>query len=303
MRMIVLVLGLLLTVVAPALASLQITVHDPQYHVTVSDLAEDVHIDWIAGAITVTSQARSPLASHGALAREAACKEALVRAKGQLKTALGGMKLTSYATVGEMLRCRILPVEAMDNICENLRMAASGWDEEMQRITLVSVLPFLGPNTPAELSARMLKLEQQALAEGDKPPLHAIDKRRLRPRTVVKQLSAGPYNGLVIDCRGLRYTPLLLSKLLAPDGTEIWPLGKINTLMVMEKGWLGYYATLKDALTSTRVGDAPYLVTPLGVAGDLHGDLVLSPEDIQVLQSKNTDGNLLTNQSVALLID
>ena len=303
MRKIVIVIGLLLVMVAPALASLQITVHDPTYHITLSDLGEDVRFDWAAGAIFVTSQAKSPLAARGAFSRDAARKAAQARAKYLLESMLSGVKLTSYATVGEMVRCHILSADILEHICNNLHPVTDGWDEEAQSLTMVSVLSFTGPNSPSELIARVLTLEQQALEDGGKSPAHPIDKRALHARPAMKQLSAGPYTGVIIDCRGLHYTPTFVPTFLAPDGTDIWGVTKINTLMVMEKGLIGYADSIPHAIAGTRAGAAPYLLTPLGTAGALHGDLVLSPEDITMLQSKNTVGNLLAGQSVVLVID
>ena len=303
MRQTLVLIGLLLAGLVPAVASVHTTVFDASYHLVFTDQPEGVRLDWAAGALFVTCQAKNPAATQGALAYDAAHKAAYTMAKALCRTALSNMKLTDYATVGEIVTSGLLPEEMLANSVTNLHPVVESWDSDRQCLKLLCALPLAGPNTPGEMAVRMLKIDQQTLADAGKLPVRPVGKKDLRTVAPAKQVAKAPYTGMIIDCTGLRYTPALAFKLLAPDGTEAWGTAKLNPLQVMEKGLVGYANHVKTALASGRAGQSPYIARPLGAVGPLQGNLVLRPEDLQVLQTLTADESFPINLPIVLVLD
>ncbi|HOS44783.1 MAG TPA: hypothetical protein PK794_13925, partial [Armatimonadota bacterium] len=133
--------------------------------------------------------------------------------------------------------------------------------------------------------------------------VYTAQQMTLRPRAPLHQVSSGPYSGLVLDCRGLGYTPVFIPRLVGQDGAEVWGVTGVNLALVKEKGLVAYAPDLKVALLSGRAGNVPLLIRPLGTAGPLRGDLVLRAEDITALRDEHAAETFLATLSLMILID
>lgn len=304
MRRVVAILGLALAIAVPALATMETAVHDYTYRISVRNEVPGIRVDYARQAVIITTVAHAPVQQMGGNARTTARALALTDAKKSVSAAFGATRLTAYATVNEMLLTGYLPTDSTAQIGANIRPIAEGWDTDQRTIKLVSAMPLTGANSPGELAARMLKIEQDAFPKQVCPRSHAPMDAILHPsKTPVKQLSDGPYTGVILDCAGLNYTPVLLPKLVSKDGTELWGMLGVNPQLVMEKGLTGYAATLKEAVASLRAGAKPYVIRPLGTCGPLQGDLVLSDEDAKQLAELQTATNCLSTLSVVISLE
>lgn len=299
-RLALFVLGLLACLAASA--SVQITVHDTRYAIVASSEAVEPVLDWTQGVIFVTGQGRARSTVVGARVRPAAREAATADARLRLAKVFGGIKLTSYATLADAVATGLLPELHADSLCAALFPVVERWDTVSRTLTLTSALPLSGPGSMNELAARMLAFEQKLLKPGA-PTVHSPKEITLRPTPPPTQMFDGPYTGVILDCRGLGFTPTLLPKLLAQDGTELWGTAGINGVLVKEKGLVRYARDLREALSSRRAGTLPLLLRPIGTAEPLNGNLVLRPEDVKLLADEKASTTWLATLSVVILID
>ena len=149
----------------------------------------------------------------------------------------------------------------------------------------------------------MLRIEQSLYPSNAAAPITPREKMTLRPRVPVTQISDGPYTGLILDCTKLGYEPALLPKIIGEDGAEVWGSQKVNRLQVMEKGAVSVASGMRDALALKRIGETPLILKPLGTAGLLHGDVVISADDAKLLMEQNAKSHFLEPLNIVIVID
>lgn len=303
MRLALILCTLCVICTAPLLASTQVTVFDPTFRGTIGDRPEAPRCDLVKQAIFVTVQAYAPGSLSTPRARQLAHNLAMAKARTQVQTLLAGMKLTGYATLGDVLAANLLADEDMTLVLNAVRPLAERWDSERHQVTLVCALPLFGAAAPSMLVSKFLGVEQQQLKKTGKPAAHSTEEMTLYTRTPAKQLSAGPYTGVILDCTGLKYTPALLPKLVTPDGVEIWGTAGVNAQLILEKGLAEPAASLRAAVASPRVGVMPLIIRPVGTCGALRGDLVLSEDDAQRLREQDAEAHFLATLSIVILTE
>jgi len=303
MRYALLVVGMLLALLAASVSVAQTTVHDASYKVVLGDEPPGVRVDWAAQAVFIITQAKAPANAMGRNAYKIALDSALKQARQQALTGFQEMKLTSYATLKETVVTSVLSEETVSSVSKAVRPVVDRWNAHERTITLLSALPLVGSGTLGEVAARMLKIEQQMYATNALAPVTPRERMQLRTIQPVTQISEGPYTGLLLDCTGLHYTPALLSKFVAEDGSEFWGTLKVNRLLVMEKGVASYTTDFKAGLSMTRLGETPLIIRPIGTAGKLYGDLVFTADDAKLIMEEDAKSHFLDGLNIVIVID
>ncbi|OPZ87648.1 MAG: hypothetical protein BWY76_00354 [bacterium ADurb.Bin429] len=302
MRNILAVVVLCMLVLAPAFAAVQVTVYESQYGLSAPTGPAEPVADWSRGVLFVTADGRASSTVAGTRAPAAARQAAMVAARARLAMHLGAMKLTGFVTLGDALATRLLPAVSLEALCAPLRLVVERYNTSTRACTVTAVLPLTGPGSPSEVAAQMLTLLQGPKGK-EMRPVYTAKQMTLKPSAPPNQVSSGPYSGLVLDCRGLGYTPVFTPRLIWQDGAEVWGVTGVNAVLVKEKGLAAYAPNLKVALLNGRAGNVPLLVRPLGTAGPLRGDLVLRAEDIKALQDEHAAETFLATLSLIILVD
>lgn len=303
MRYILAVLLLCGIALTPALASVSVMVYDSRYLLAAPSAPADPTIDWVRGVIFVSDAGAAPRTMVGAArTQQFAREQALDAVKTRLAANLGAMKLTSFATLGEALTTKLLPDADMETLCAQIRPVVERYDS-IERVCIITcALPLGGGASLHEVAAKMLVIQQDPKRK-DTRPVYTDKAMTLYKTAPATQITSGPYTGLVLDCRGLNYAPVITPKLIGQKGNEVWGTTGINVSLVREKGVALYLPDLKVALLNGRVGNTPMLIRPIGTAGPLRGDLVLRPEDIKALEVEHAATTFLSTLSLVILID
>ncbi len=251
MRHIAAMLGLIFLTGLPLFASVETRVYDYSYRVSAQSNSVGVQIDWAKQAILITTKATAPLEIHGPDAHDVARDMALESARVSLADFYQTLHVTAYASLSEALLTGYLPRELNALPARPGTLVAEAWDSFARTITLVSAVPLTGPGSPNELAACMLKVEQEVFPKQEPLQLYkSADFVACADKLPVKQLSPGPYTGIMLDCTKMHYTPVLLPKLIAKDGTVCWGLQGINPSDVANKGLIRCATSVDDAVTS-----------------------------------------------------
>jgi hypothetical protein len=277
------------------------TVLDPMYSVNVGLTPQPPSIDWVQKAMFVTTQVRPHGSSGIVRSRYMARKMALELARTDITAALATTHLTDYTTIGDAVNTHVFNEDPIPALVAQVRPAAETWDEETKTLTLVSVLPLYGDDRLTETAARLLTIEQQTL--GKTARKHTTVNMSFFPSPLPKQWTKAPYTGVILDCRGMKYTPVLLPKLVTRDGMELWGTVDVNTVLVGQRGVATYAYSPTAALKAGRVGARPLLINPIGTCGTTHGDLILRPEDAVFLLQQEADGHFLSTLSITIILD
>ena len=304
MRYALLVVGMLLALLAASVSVAQTThVHDASYKVVLGDEPPGVRVDWGAQAVFIITEAKAPANAMGRRAYQLAFDAALKQARQQALAGFQEMKLTSYATLKETVITCVLSEETVASVSKAVRPVVDRWNARERTISLMSALPLVGSGTLGEVAARMLKIEQQLYAANKLAPVTPRERMTLRTIEPVTQISDGPYTGLLLDCTGLHYTPSLLPKFVAEDGSEFWGTLKVNRLLLMEKGLASYVAKFREGLSMDRLGDTPLIIRPIGTAGKLYGDLVFTADDAKRIMEEDAKSHFLDGLNIVVVID
>ncbi len=305
MRHIPAMLALIVLAMLPAFASVETTVFDFSYRITAANDALGLRVDWVKQSVLITTKEVAPPQLMGLRARDAARTRALASARSSFAAYVEQMHLTAYASVSDALFIGYLPQKALALLGSGIQPVVETWDPVARTLTLVSAVPLYGPDSPSALAARMLTVEQEAFAKQDQVQWYqkpAVAKAQ-QMKAPEKPLLDGSYTGIILDCTKMHYTPVLLPKLIAENGTVLWGLQNISPSDVVAQGMMGYATSLQNALDSGRAGASPCIIRPLGTCGPLQGDLVLSDDAARQLASVQAASGCVNKLAVIALID
>lgn len=118
------------------------------------------------------------------------------------------------------------------------------------------------------------------------------------------QTQAGPYTGLIVDCRGIKIWRTMGPRIYDTDGRDVWGLVKMDYGDALGKGKAGYYKSVEQA-KSMRVGDNPLIVKAVAATGNKYypPDAVISVADGALVKSENEKYHFLEKYSAGLLVD
>jgi hypothetical protein len=113
-----------------------------------------------------------------------------------------------------------------------------------------------------------------------------IDPEATPQKLATKTEGEKANTGLVIDARGLKVTPALAPRLLAPpDSKVVYSVDSLSADARKTSGVAAYVQTLDEAKKSMKAGEKPLVVKASEAKGS---DLVLGAEDFQKLNATNT---------------
>jgi hypothetical protein len=283
MRFVPALLGLCLVCLLPACAGVETLWYTQQYTVVIGDRACPAQLDADQGMVFITTEGKGPSASANPVSRATALQRAKKAAQSGIFDGIRKMKVTGYATVGDLFDSVVFADQLKANIELATIPVAERWDSDTRQLLLISALPCTGPGSVLEIAARMLERAQaDAVKNGGLQP-YLLAGMRTIPSVVPTQYSEGPYTGVVIDTTGLNYSPALLVKLVTQDGGEAWGTSGLAAPLVMKKGEWQRMRFLDDARVTARAGAEPLLIRPLGVVGPLEGDLLIRESDVKLL--------------------
>jgi len=112
-----------------------------------------------------------------------------------------------------------------------------------------------------------------------------------------------PSTGFVIDARGSGFKPAVFPRLLDPQGRVILDAGSADRGILLERGYVHYAYSPRDALQSRSLGLNPLRVIAERAAGRNRCDLVLSQADADRITGSALNRQLLTECRVIIIID
>lgn len=118
------------------------------------------------------------------------------------------------------------------------------------------------------------------------------------------QTQAGPYTGLIVDCRGIKISRTMGPLINDTDGRKVWGYVDMDYGEALGKGKVGYYTTVEQA-KSVRVGSNPLVVKAVAATGNKYypPDAIISVADGARVVAENEKSHFLDTYSVGFLID
>jgi len=259
--------------------------------------------DQILNAHFITTTVTAPIGIPGQKAHRVGQEMAFQIARDCVLDSIKSIKLTGYASLGDLYDTHTLPEEMRKAIRDNIFPVAMRWNEELHQVTLISAIQLTGPGTPSEITARQLIAEQDAAAKATTPRVYSVNDMTMVKGDVPKQFVDDKYTGIILDTRKMDYVPARLFKLVTADGNEAWGTAGVVPQQVLKVGLADVTNNIKDITVRGRAGARPRIIRPIGTSGALlRGDLVLSAEDAELLKTPDIKAGL-DNLNITILID
>ncbi|MBG0777362.1 MAG: hypothetical protein H0S85_13135 [Desulfovibrionaceae bacterium] len=103
------------------------------------------------------------------------------------------------------------------------------------------------------------------------------------PGPTPEQAAALGHTGIVVDARGLNFTPSLNPRLADATGATLYPPPDADGAGLARRGAVRYFRDLSQAQRSARAGASPLTIKPAGLAAD--GGLTLGDRDAALLRA------------------
>ncbi len=259
-------------------------------------------VDQLQGALFVSNTVKAPIGISGPKAQRVGMEMAFQIAKDNVLDSIRSIKVTGYATLGDLYDTHTLPEEMRKALRDNIFPVATRWDGETHEITLITAISLTGPGTPGEIVARQLIAEQDEMAKAKTPRVFSFKEMTMVKGNVPKQFVDDKYTGIILDTRGMKYVPARLFKLVTVEGAEAWGTAGVVPQLELKIGLADVTNNIKDITIRGRAGARPRLIRPLGTSGALHGDLVISNADAELLKTADIK-TALENLNITILID
>lgn len=114
--------------------------------------------------------------------------------------------------------------------------------------------------------------------------------------------AVGSYTGLIIDASSVNAQPAMSPKVVSERGDIIYGVLNIDPDEAVEKGIVGYADSLAQAKQSWRAGDNPLVVKATGTAGALSADVLVTPQDAELILKANEKAGFLNNLRVTIIL-
>ncbi len=109
------------------------------------------------------------------------------------------------------------------------------------------------------------------------------------------------HTGIIIDARGLMIRHALFPKIVDRDGQTIYGPARVDANAAVQRGYITYAKTLRDARAALRVGAHPLVIRAHRVAGQARVDLLIRGTDAARLQGSPTTRRLLQQCQVIIV--
>ncbi|GBF49108.1 hypothetical protein LPTSP4_06180 [Leptospira ryugenii] len=110
------------------------------------------------------------------------------------------------------------------------------------------------------------------------------------------------FTGLVVDARHLNLKTALFPRIQTDRGLDIYSPHYVKEGYSIETGYIMYRTDSEEKNWLKRVGDKPFFVVALGVAGRNQTDLILPSEEVAKLLSHKETRKNLTRCKVLILV-
>lgn len=136
-------------------------------------------------------------------------------------------------------------------------------------------------------------------------PFRSSSPRLMEEDTVPESASPMgiPSTGFIIDARGTGFAPAIFPRLLDQDGNVILEAAMVEPGVIVDRGYIRYAYSPREALETRELGLNPLRVVAEGIAGHNRCDLVLSASDARQITGTALNQHLLNEGRVIIIID
>ena len=110
-----------------------------------------------------------------------------------------------------------------------------------------------------------------------------------------------PYTGLIIDARGLDFSPVLYPVIVSEQGNEIYSALFVSREYAVQIGVCQYLCSMEEALRSERTGNNPLVFKGLRKEGKLDSSIIISLSDSQIIE-KQTERHIFLKECKAIIV-
>ena len=246
--------------------------------------AQAAEIDWQAGEITATASGADTPEGRNAIFKTV---------REDMRWAVDAVAVDEAANVGRLAENSMLIRERLLTLLDSLQIKTE--NRAGGSVTQTFRLPLYGISHSVINCALTSHTGNQpfAVPEGADKFLPAGKDAPKEPG--VRQ-NAGDYSGVILDCRGRKFSPQLLPVIRNDRGDTVYSKDNLSKGDILSRGLAGYAATPEAA--AGRVGDRPLFLRGLNVE---NGVIILRSEDSDLLLTINRYACFLQGGRVAIL--
>ncbi|WP_415716907.1 hypothetical protein [Maridesulfovibrio sp.] len=111
------------------------------------------------------------------------------------------------------------------------------------------------------------------------------------------------YSGVVIDARGLPFSPVLLPLIYDGKGVGVYGIFAVSRDSVLKRGLVAYMVDPKSENLRARVGNFPLTVKAVNSHGPLRCNFILSIDDAAKVRAVLNRKTVIENCAVVILVD
>ncbi len=242
-------------------------------------------VDWSNGVIEAKGIGFPPgTAANSAQARSLAKGSAIEDARKSLLSVIEQLPLTSEQSVKDYIEMNGSLRKDLTSLCLNAHLCDIAYGDN----GLVAVT----------LSLRLYgTLSEKILPQNIK----VIPSIAQEPRNQKKN---GAYTGIILDCRGLRKSPVLVPKVVDEDGVEVYGPAYASRESAVSFGMAVWLKDISFARANSRAGDKPLVVKAIGSAEKSRaGNIRISNADAEKISGQAANLDLMHRCRVIFVLD
>lgn len=252
--------------------------------IALQSLGQSASVDWDNNTIIATGKSIVPADKTQAQTELLGAQGARADALRILAVAITALPITSSRTLQDCQGDQKLNIDALirgatavpNSIVISLQADGS------RIVSSAMQAPIYGQNGLYQLAKQLIQSCQEATARVP----------------IVAGSSSPPYTGLIVDARGLAYSPCVSVRILSLAGSTVWN----STLALQDtiEPPLEFSRDMQTALTKPRIGKSPMILQAIEARGILGCDVVLSNQDLDLMRQNRIE--LLLRQTKLVVV-
>ncbi len=247
-------------------------------------------VNWGTGKIQVTGKAAPEVGPDGVpVAMPGSARAHAIR---NIIATLKQIHITADLTVGEYASTHDIILAGIEKTAQDATITRQLYTSAMD-VEIKMEAPFFGGFLQLVLPEHIREIpiiSDQTPESGAHPPT----------ATSVDHL---PYSGLIIDARGLNFSPILYPTIVEEQGKAVYSSMFVSREFAVQHGVATYLCEMSTALSFDRIGTHPLVFKALRRGTDKTGALVVSLTDAKTLEKTTERHKFLKECRVVIVTD
>lgn len=256
------------------------------------------YIDWSTGLLTASGVAAPP--AHQKDKNPQVHEEVLAKARSlalkNMRDVVFMTRVDSLDVVKDIVVRNDIMLARVDSLLKGAKASRHEYLSD-GTVEVTMQMPMYGGFAQLVLPEEIKQIEPiKTVSNGNSAADNALQGSR-------REIEAGTYTGLVVDARGIQFSPAMAPFIVDEKNREVYGSAFASREFAVQQGMSGYTRDMHVACLADRVSGNPLMVKGLGAAENRASTIIISNADASKIKSASEHISFLKKCRVMIVVD